>query len=738
MKVSTKPEQDHKADIEIDVIFLVGYENQLYPTKANLSFLLYWRKNQKLRRTISMSSVNGRQSHILYFLLLTVFASVQLAYAQSNSLSLEEIVSLKRVTEVHMSPKGDQIAYLLSVPREIYKDDDGKPYHELHVVDFDGVSRPYVSGKIDVSSAAWSADGQSIYFVAMRDPDEKLNSLFQIVLTGGEAVQKFTHKSSIGAIYPSPDGKRIAFLATEAEPEKTEDLAAKGFKAVVYEESVLPTKVWMFDLATGEAVAQDLTGSASDFSWSSDGSRYAVALAPTPLIDDSYTSRDIYVVNTLGGNVLNSMGSVGKLGHFEFSPDGERIAYIGSIDINDPNQGRLYLASSTGGERRDLVPEYLGHIGAIAWQDDINIRWLGQRGVWTEWSVASTMAAREAGPAPASGPILRSIDARPGQSVVAAIADTSQHPPEVFLLRDGAAPKRLTDSNPILSQRKLARQEAITYPARDGLPLEAILIHPEKEVRGGNPLVIFVHGGPEAHQSNGWMSSYSQPGQLLAAEGYAVVYPNYRGSTGRGSEFSRLGQNDYADEEFNDIVDVKSHLVSKGMVNADRVGISGGSYGGYATMWSATALSEEYAAGVAFVGISNQTSKFGTGDIPYEMYNVHSRAWPWEDWLGMLQRSPIYHADKAKTPLLIMGGDKDPRVHPGQSLEMYRNIKLRTDTPVRLVIYPGEVHGNRNTAARYDYALRFKRWMDHYLKGPGGEPPPYEIDHAARLEQNSE
>ena len=685
-----------------------------------------------------MSSINGRQSHILKFLLVTILASVQLAYAQSDALSLEEIVSLKRVTGIYMSPKGDQIAYLLSVPREIYKDDDGKPYHELHVVDFDGVSRAYVSGKIDVSAVAWSADGQSIYFVAMRDPDEKFNSLFEIALTGGEAVQKFTHISSIGAIHPSPDGKRIAFLATEAAPEKTEELAAKGFKAVVYEESILPTKVWMLDLATGEAVAQDLTGSASEFRWSSEGSRYAVALAPTPLIDDSFTSRDIYIVNALSGKVLNSMGSVGKLGHFEFSPDGERIAYIGSIDINDPNQGRLYVASSTGGERRDLVPEYLGHVGAISWQDDVNIRWLGRRGVWTEWSVASTMAAKKAGPAPASGPILRSIDAHPGQSVVAAIADTPQHPPEVFLLRDGAEPKRLTDSNPILSQRKLAKQEAITYAARDGLQLEAILIHPEKDERGGNPLVIFVHGGPEAHQSNGWMSSYSQPGQLLAAEGYAVVYPNYRGSTGRGSEFSRLDQNDYADEEFNDIVDVKTHLVNEGMVNADRVGISGGSYGGYATMWSATALSEEYAAGVAFVGISNQTSKFGTGDIPYEMYNAHSLAWPWEDWLGMLQRSPIYHADKSKTPLLIMGGDKDPRVHPSQSLEMYRHIKLRTDTPVRLVIYPDEEHGNRNTAARYDYALRFKRWMDHYLKGPGGEPPPYEIEHAARLQESSE
>jgi len=666
--------------------------------------------------------------------LLTAFGTSQSTSAQSTSLSLEEIVTLKRVTAVRINPAGDQIAYLLAVPRELYKDDDGKAYHELHVVDLQGASRPFVSGKIDVTAFAWSVDGKSIYFVAKRDPDAKFNSLFEIALAGGEAVQKFTHLSSIGAIHPSPDGKSIAFLATGEAAEKSKELAAKGFKAVVYEESILPTKVWMLDLATDEAVAQELPGSASDFSWSSDNTHYAVALAPTPLIDDSFTSRDIFVVNTSSGKVLNSIGSVGKLGRFKFSPDGERIAYIGSMDINDPNQGRLYVASATGGERRDLVPQYLGHVSSISWQDDVNIRWLGQRGVWSEWSVASTMAAEEAGTAPTSGPILRSVDAQPGQSVAAAVADTPQHPQEVYLLRDGAKPVRLTNSNPFLAQRKMAKQEAITYEARDGLQLEAILIQPAKEERGGNPLIIFVHGGPEAHQSNGWMSSYSQPGQLLAAEGYTVVYPNYRGSTGRGSEFSRLGQNDYADEEFNDIVDVKTHLVGEGMVNADRVGISGGSYGGYATMWSAAALSEEYAAGVAFVGISNQTSKFGTGDIPFEMYNVHSLAWPWEDWLGMLQRSPIYHADKTKTPLLIMGGDKDPRVHPSQSLEMYRNIKLRTDTPVRLVIYPDEGHGNRNTAARYDYALRFKRWMDHYLKGPGGEPPPFEIDHAARLE----
>jgi dipeptidyl aminopeptidase/acylaminoacyl peptidase len=670
--------------------------------------------------------------------LLATLGLVQIGHAQTQALSLEEIVSLKHVTSVHMSPNGDQIAYLLSVPRALYEDDDGAAYQELHLVDLDGNSRPFVTGKIEITRAAWSADGKSVYFIAKRDPDEDFNSLYEISLAGGEAVEILKHGNSIKDIFPSPDGKRIAFLASEAPPEKKKDLEEKGFKAVVYEESVPAVKVWMFDLESKAIVVQDLTGSASDFSWAADSGRYAVALAPTPLIDDSYMSRDIHVVDAASAAVLNRMDSAGKLGHFAFSPGGERIAYIGSANINDPKQGRLYVVSSSGGERRELVPDYLGHVDDFAWLNDLSIRYLGNRGVWTEFSRVSLIDTQPANEAPESGPIIRRFDIGAGQVTAAAVADTPEHPPEVYLLGDGVEARRLTNSNPVLSERKLARQEPISYQARDGLQLEAILIHPFEKTRGGNPLIVFVHGGPEGHQSNGWMSTYSQPGQVLAAEGYTIVYPNYRGSTGRGVEFSKLGQNDYAEEEFNDLVDVKTHLVDAGLADADHVGISGGSYGGYASMWAATALSDEFAAAVAFVGISNQTSKFGTGDIPYEMFYVHSRAWPWEDWMWMLKRSPIYHADKAKTPLLIMGGDKDPRVHPGQSLEMYRHVKLRTDTPVRLVIYPGEVHGNKHTAARYDYSLRLERWMNHYLKGPGGEPPPYEIDHGKRLESESE
>ena len=157
--------------------------------------------------------------------------------------------------------------------------------------------------------------------------------------------------------------------------------------------------------------------------------------------------------------------------------------------------------------------------------------------------------------------------------------------------------------------------------------------------------------------------------------------------------------------------------MADGITDPNRTGITGGSYGGYASAWGATYHSDEYAASVMFVGISDQTSKFGTTDIPHEMYNVHSRAWPWDGWQKMLEVSPIYHTDKANTPILIMHGQEDTRVDPSQSMELYRFIKVRKpDVPVRMVFYPGEGHGNRMAGSRYDYNLRMTEWFDTYLR----------------------
>ena len=130
------------------------------------------------------------------------------------------------------------------------------------------------------------------------------------------------------------------------------------------------------------------------------------------------------------------------------------------------------------------------------------------------------------------------------------------------------------------------------------------------------------------------------------------------------------------------------------------------------------------AAGVMFVGISNVLSKWGTTDIPTEEYNVHARRYPWEEYEQTLQRSPVYWADRANTPLLILHGDADPRVSPTQSAELYRHIRVRRpDTPVRLVWYPDEGHGNAMAAARYDYNLRMMEWFDTYLKTGDRDAP---------------
>jgi dipeptidyl aminopeptidase/acylaminoacyl peptidase len=207
-----------------------------------------------------------------------------------------------------------------------------------------------------------------------------------------------------------------------------------------------------------------------------------------------------------------------------------------------------------------------------------------------------------------------------------------------------------------------------------------------------------------------------------------VFHPNYRGSTAYGTAFSRQHQGDYAGKEFDDIVDAKYALAEAGVTDPDRVGITGGSYGGFASAWGATRYSEEYAAAVMFVGISNNLSKFGTTDIPDEMHLVHELKWPWEEWDRLLERSPIYHVDKARTPILIMHGEEDTRVSPTQSYELYRNIKVRQpETPVRLVLFPGEGHGNGRAASRYDYTLRMMEWFDTYLKTgdrTAALPPP--------------
>jgi dipeptidyl aminopeptidase/acylaminoacyl peptidase len=294
--------------------------------------------------------------------------------------------------------------------------------------------------------------------------------------------------------------------------------------------------------------------------------------------------------------------------------------------------------------------------------------------------------------------------------------------------------------NPELSGKTLGQQEIIQYDARDGQKIEGLLMHPVGYEDGKKyPLVVYVHGGPESHHSNGWLSRYSTPGQVMAGKGYLVLYLNYRASTGYGVDFGMEGLMDPAGKEFDDIADGIEYLIQEKGADPDRVGMAGGSYGGYASGWFATYYTRYVKAVCMFVGISDLISKRGTTDIPYEEMYVHSGKLLEEQWQMNLERSPIYWAHQSKTATLIYGGTEDTRVHPSQSLELYRRMKMNNHPAVRLVQYPGEKHGNSKQTGRIDVLYRQIEWLDWYVRDLNpldGPMPSLDISDKYGLDRN--
>lgn len=650
----------------------------------------------------------------------------------ARDITLQETVTTQQINSVAVSEDGQVAAFTRVVPRTPYIDDDGNNYVELLVVRGEQEPVPFITDKHGVGDV--SIYGDFIYFTSKRDGDDH-TSLYKISLNGGEAQKVFSHDNSIASYALSSDGRYLAFRARTEADKKEKDLSKKGFKAEVYEEENEFTHAWLVDLSNEAPMAAQITDDRQVYSvaFRPGHEQLLLRTAPTALVDDNYMSSQYELVSYAGAQE-SAFSTVGKLGKAEFSPDGRYLAVIGAADYNDPADGRLFVFDLQNQNTvREVLPDYPGHVQDIDWRRNDELIYLGHigtesevRAITMQWLETRTLL--EPGQA-----IVVDIEATPQQPGVYARAHRATHPTELFRIENQSL-IRLTDSNPWLADVTMPRQETIKYKARDGLDLEGILVYPTDYQEGTRyPLITVVHGGPESHYSNGWLDRYGSPVKFAAQQGYALFFPNYRGSTGRGVEFSKLGQNDYAGKEFDDLVDGKNHLVELGLVDGEKAGITGGSYGGFASAWGATAQTEHWAASVMFVGISDNISKFGTTDIAKEMHAVHARSYPWEKWQWYLERSPIYHAEKARTPILIMHGKEDTRVHPSQSMELYRYLKTHGNVPVRLVLYPGEGHGNRRVAAQLDYSMRLMRWMDHFLKEGGTEAPAHELPHAEQL-----
>jgi len=649
-------------------------------------------------------------------------------WASADGMTLEQLTRLERVTSVASNPSGTHIAYTLSVPRTIPAEEDGAAWSELHVIGPDGESTGFVTGQVNVAAIDWMPNGRTITFLAKRGEDES-RRLYGISINGGEARVLASLETDLSGYSLSPDGSQVALLAFEPEDEALKTSKEQGFTQIVYEEGLNNRRLYLHTLDGDEAPAMlTLDGSIQEALWSPDGDRLAIKITPRQLVDDVLMFNRIRIID-LDGDEIGRVENPGKLGQMAWSPDGEHLAFIATNLVRDPREGRLMSTGKSGGEFNDLIPGLEGHVWHLDWLNNDQIIFVSYEGVETRVGLIDPDGDNQR-TLLNNGPIFTGLSV--ADNGVVMTGHTPAHPPEVFRLADGAEQAvRLTRHNDWLDDVELTRREVVRYAARDGLEIEGVLFYPLDYREGRRyPLIVNVHGGPEAHYQDGWITRSSDLAEPFAAEGFFVFYQNYRGSTGRGVEFTLTSQARPAMEEFDDLIDGVDYLVEQGLVDAERVGITGGSYGGYATAWGATKMSDRFAAAVMNVGLASQITAFGTSDIPYEFNLVHLLQWPWENWDLFHEASPLYHVENAKTPILIMHGDADPRVDPVHSRMLYRFLKLQENPPpVRLVLYQDEGHGNQRAASRYDYSLRLMRWMNHYLKGEGGQPPPYRVDY---------
>ena len=229
------------------------------------------------------------------------------------------------------------------------------------------------------------------------------------------------------------------------------------------------------------------------------------------------------------------------------------------------------------------------------------------------------------------------------------------------------------------------------------------------------PLILQIHGGPEGVSLDGWNTRATYPVQLLAANGYFVLEPNYRGSAGRGVDYSKLDHDDLGGEEFNDVLKGIDHLIKKGFVDKNQVGTGGWSYGGYFSALAATKYSNRFKASMVGAGLTNMISFMGTTDIPYEMSVVHWNQWWFDNQELHWDRSPLSHINKAGTPTLVIHGLRDERVHPEQGMQLWQALKIK-NVDTELVLYPREPHGIIERPHQLDYMERLINWYKKYVK----------------------
>ena len=674
----------------------------------------------------------------LFLILLLVLASITVLMAQTarRPFKLDDLARLREVRDPQLSPDGQWIAYVVST---IDAKEDKSNSH-IWMVSFDGKNDRQITWSQDSeSSPRWSPDGKYLSFTSSRPGKARGNQVWLLVRSGGEAYQLTELKGRLQGYEWSPDSKRLALVIGDPDPEADASASPspggppKPPKPIVIDRyrykqdgqgyllSGRHSYIYLFDIATKKL--DRLTKSKWDESspsWSRDGARIAFMSnhADDP---DRDPAAQLFTVDAQAGATekqLTTPANRASRARPEWSPDGKWIVFLegdekkfGAYSIE-----HLMFVPADGGAaptRVKAVEDLDRGVSGLRFDNDgqsLDFFVTDDRSVYPARVSRNTLEKMMAPPV-----VVSSLTNGGGHSVVLSGNDTK--PTEVYAM-EGNALRQLTHQNDaLLAELQIAETEEVSFNSKDGTEVHGLLTYPVGYVKGTKvPLLLRIHGGPNGQDQH----SFSVERQVFAANGYAVLAVNYRGSSGRGQKHSRAIFADWGHYEVEDLQSGVDHVIKMGIADPDRLGVGGWSYGAILTDYM-IASDSRFKAATSGAGTAFTVAFYGTDQYIIQYDYEIGPPWNPKAWDTYVKISyPFLHADRIKTPTLFLGGERDFNVPVQGGQQMYQALRsLGVET--QLVIYPNEFHGIQRPSYVRDRYERYLAWYDKYVKK---NPPP--------------